>query len=89
MKLRLKYKLNLGVTDCSDERMNPETPKKVFLRKGENANAKKHRNFVEYAIDLSSGSYGNFPASKTGYISTEIYIFKVPQKKGLTKYLSS
>ena len=34
--------------------MNPETPKKVFLRKGENVKAKKHRNFGEYAIDLSS-----------------------------------
>ena len=59
----------------------------MFLRKGENAKAKKHRNFVEYAIDLAI-SYGNFPTSKTGYISTE-NIFMVPQKKGLTKPLSS
>ena len=59
----------------------------MFLRKGENAKAKKHRNLVEYAIDLLPSPTEIFQHPRQD-ISTENK-FTVPQKKGLTKPLSS
>lgn len=68
--------------------MNPETPKKSVPKKGRKRKGQETSQFCRICYRPFAISYGNFPTSKQGYISTE-NIFTVPQKKGLTKSLSS
>ena len=68
--------------------MNPETPKKSVPKKGRKRKGEEASQFCRVCYRPFVIAYGNFPSSKTGYISTE-NIFTVPQKKGLTKPLSS
>ena len=68
--------------------MNPEKPKKSVPKKGRKRKGQEASQFCRICYRAFTISYGNFPTSKTGYISTE-NIFTVPQKKGLTKPLSS
>ena len=63
--------------------LKKSVPKKERKRKGQETTQFCRICYRPFVI------YGNFPASKTGYISTEIYTCTIPQKKGLTKYLSS
>ena len=66
---------------------NPETPKKFVPKKGRKRKGQETSQFCRICYRPFVISYGNFPTSKTGYISTE-NIFTVPQKKGLTKSLT-
>ena len=61
----------------------------MFLRKGENAKAKKHRNFVEYAIDLSPSPTEIFQHPRQDISQRKTYLRFFRSKKGLTKPLSS
>lgn len=67
--------------------MNPETPKKSVPKKGRKRKGQETSQFCRICYRPFVISYGNFPTSRTGYISTE-NIFTVPQKKGLTKSLA-
>ena len=68
--------------------MNPGTLKKSVPKKGRKCKGQETSQFCRICYRPFPISYGNFPTCKTGYISTE-NIFMVPQKKGLTKPLSS
>ena len=68
--------------------MNPEKPKKSVPKKGRKRKSQETSQFCRICYRPFAISDGNFTTSKTGYFSTE-NIFTVPQKKGLTKPLSS
>ena len=60
------------------ETMNPEKPKKSVPKKGRKRKSQETSQFCRICYRAFTISYGNFPTSKTGYISTE-NIFMVLQ----------